>query len=576
MKKFTKLLGIVLIMALVMSMGITAAFAAPAADGSITIDNAIKDEEYTLYKIFDLTYSTGGTSTPVTVPEDDEQNVIPGTYQPVAYSYTKGSGTDEFFTALQNAPTMFKLTQVQDTNVYTVERITADNAPSDVTPATDAQVIAFMKDNISKLPSDRTISTIKATGTTVKWENLAYGYYYAASSAGSLVTIDSTLKDATVKEKNSIPTDDKKVKVSSSGDWGTSDNAQIGDTVDFQLTVTDGKGTDSFITLHDKMSSGLTLKIDSFAVKVGTTDVAADNYTIYVDKDLEVNGTKPDAINKTVDLSEEDITNGLTGDDLVTYHKKDADTFVIVFKDSYIASLEESEVITITYSAILNDDAVVGTDETNKSKTDYSNQTSTEKTVTVKTYDVDILKYSGSDSTRAPLAGAVFQLQKAAATSGGTDTPIWLTKGTAVSGYDVYEVAENQNPDLTGLTEVKDTVDSAITIGYKNSSGEMVLYKAFVTTEGNKVRIDGLDVDVSYKLEELRAPQGYNKLAEKKTISASGETLDFADQEVENNSGTELPSTGGIGTTIFYVVGSILVVAAGVLLITKKRMSREG
>ena len=558
MKKMKKLLALLIAMVMVLSMG-ASVFAAPAADGSLEINNAIIGESYTLYKIFDLTYGDGGTSTDVTVPTEDAQNAIAGTYKPVAYTYTKGSGTDNFYTALAAATEYFTVTQVGTSDVYTVVRKMNGTTPV----KTDAEVIQWMKDNVSKLPADRTIGTITAASTSVKWENLAYGYYYAESSAGSLVTIDSTLKDVIVKEKNTIPSDEKKVKDSGAQteEWGTDDDAQIGDTVDFRLKVKDGKGTDSFITLHDKMSAGLTLKQNSFSITDKNGAVDPTNYTVYVDKDLvtDTTGTATVIVDKTVDLSTTDITNGQT-----TYHVKDDDSFVIVFKASYIASLAENDEITITYSAILNDGAVVGTPETNKSKTTYSNQTTTEKITRVHTYDVDILKYA-NDVTTTAIADAVFQLQDSTG-----NTRIWLTPGTAVQGYDVYEVAENQTPDLTGLTEVHDTRDPAILIGYKNDQNTMVLYNAFVTTAGKKVRINGLDVDKTYKLEEIEAPNGFNKLTEKVTVEA---TTDFADQNIQNLSGTELPSTGGIGTTIFYIIGAILVIGAGVVLVTRRRMN---
>ena len=101
----------------------------------------------------------------------------------------------------------------------------------------------------------------------------------------------------------------------------------------------------------------------------------------------------------------------------------------------------------------------------------------------------------------------------------------------------------------------------------------MVLYNAFVTTAGNKVKIDGLDVDKTYMLEELEAPNGFNKLTEKKTIEANSDKTDLVDLSVQNLSGTELPSTGGIGTTLFYVIGAILVLGAGILLVTRRRMN---
>ncbi|MBQ7437567.1 MAG: LPXTG cell wall anchor domain-containing protein [Oscillospiraceae bacterium] len=97
------------------------------------------------------------------------------------------------------------------------------------------------------------------------------------------------------------------------------------------------------------------------------------------------------------------------------------------------------------------------------------------------------------------------------------------------------------------------------------------------------MKIRGLDNDKNYILTETETKDGYNLLNGTVTLTkVKDEGTAFADKaantfdKVENNKGTTLPSTGGIGTTIFYVVGSILVVAAGVLLITKKRMSREG
>ena len=101
------------------------------------------------------------------------------------------------------------------------------------------------------------------------------------------------------------------------------------------------------------------------------------------------------------------------------------------------------------------------------------------------------------------------------------------------------------------------------------------------------IAVEGLDAD-TYYLEETKAPGGYNKLAGpveveiSHTVTDEGvhmthtlkqDTTNVEKVEIENKSGTELPETGGIGTTIFYVLGSILVIGAVVLLITKKRMN---
>jgi fimbrial isopeptide formation D2 family protein/LPXTG-motif cell wall-anchored protein len=534
MKKFTKLLGIVLIMALVMSMGISAAFA--AGEGSITIDNAIEGEEYTLYKIFDLTYGTGGTQNEVTVPEDDEQNVITGTYQPVSYTYTKGGDSDQFYAALAAATNMFTLTLVPgSTNVYSVVRVTGEGA------ANDAAVIQFMKDNISKLPTDRTIGTEEADESgEVSWEDLDFGYYYAASSAGALVTIDSTLPDATVKEKNSIPSQDKKQAIGTeapSAATGYADDeqqVQVGDHVWYQIEITDGKGTDTEITLTDTLSNGLTndknVKVYLKSGEAAETEVAA---TSGETKTWAFEGTQTDA------------------------------GFKIVFDADYVKTLSEGDKLYVRFSATVNtkaaEDIADGTDtvskEDNTSKLDYSNQSSTDK-VEVVTYKFQLDK---SDKDYKDLLGAKFKLYR------GSVADANLVKFTAGT-------AENSIPVL--LVDPNGTVEEIdLTAAGLNSA---------------KVIIKGLDKD-TYVLRETKAPEGYNAAADQTVadtvLAAIDGTItdvvnttegDVSVVTVVNQQGTELPSTGGIGTTIFYVVGSILVVAAGVLLITKKRMSREG
>ena len=103
------------------------------------------------------------------------------------------------------------------------------------------------------------------------------------------------------------------------------------------------------------------------------------------------------------------------------------------------------------------------------------------------------------------------------------------------------------------------------------------------TIKAGKVTIKGLDSG-TYYLEETKAPAGYNVLAERVevkidhanlTATVEGDTYVSGGVQVINKTGAELPSTGGIGTTIFYVVGGLLVVAAGVLLVTRKRMSKS-
>ena len=149
------------------------------------------------------------------------------------------------------------------------------------------------------------------------------------------------------------------------------------------------------------------------------------------------------------------------------------------------------------------------------------------------------------------LAGAKFTISKS---ENGTD-PINLIKLTDATKPNTYRVAKADRA-TTAITEI-------------------------TTETTGKFTIQGLDSD-TYYLTETKAPGGYNKLkdAVKITIANDGtvkvgeNTTTVTEVQIENKTGTKLPSTGGIGTTVFYVVGGILAVGAAVLLVTKKRMER--
>ena len=147
-----------------------------------------------------------------------------------------------------------------------------------------------------------------------------------------------------------------------------------------------------------------------------------------------------------------------------------------------------------------------------------------------------MLKYDANDSTyKNPLAGATFQLKDA--------------KGNVVK-----------------LIKVSDTE-------YRVANGaETGAVDSFVTVADGKIVIKGVDLD-AYTLVETAAPTGYNLL--KDPVSVAVEDANSLVVDVPNASGTELPSTGGIGTTVFYIVGSVLVVGAVVLLVTRKRMGAK-
>lgn len=483
MKHARKLATLLLALVMVFAMG-TTAFAAQEGEltgGSITIDNAVKDQTYSIYQILYLE-SYDATSR--------------------AYAYKANSAWADWLK-----------TQTSYVSIDAQGYVTWVAATDDATVAAFAKAAqAEATKQGSTITAD---STTTASSTTVTFSDLKLGYYLVDSTLGTLCSLDTTNPSVTIQEKNVAPGNEKKVEEDSTGNYGEKNDAYIGQTVKFQSTITAQAGAENYV-FHDKMSAGLTY--------TGVTSVT-------------LNGTAVDNTDEkayTVKTSE-------LGDDC---------TFHVVFTQAFCDTLKANDKIVISYTATVNKDAVVGGNgNKNESWLKYGENndlTTTPSETTTYTWDVDVFKYTKNGETEKPLAGAKFTLSKKA---DGTD-PIALVN----EGNNVYLVATKD--DTNTVTEI--TTDST-----------------------GKFTIKGLDSD-TYYLTETAAPAGYNKLADPITI-VIGEngvvngTTD-APQGVEevkvlNQSGTELPSTGGMGTTIFYVLGSILVIGAVVLLVTKKRMN---
>ena len=486
MKRTKSILAVILALALVLVSGVVA-FATGETKGSITIDNAVKDQTYTIYRIFDIADHTA---------DKDEH----GNYNGVIYKVN--SKWNDFFTA-------------GAAGLKYVEK----GANGNVTWKTGADAAAFAKDAYSFAESEGIAKDgeIKATGSEVKFENLDLGYYLLHSSLDSVCSLDSTTPNVTIKEKNSKPTLDKEVQENSTGAYGKTNDANIGDTVNFRITVNAADGEPKNYVIHDNMSVGLTfnaitsVKINNSALTAGT------DYTIS------------------------------------TNCEGDGCTFEISFAENLV---KPNDVIVVEYSATINTNAVVsGTGNPNESWLEYGygdNHNFTTRSIT-RTYvwKIDVLKYTtDSKNNENPLGDAKFRLYK------------------EVAGKKYYAKAAANK--IAGWSE---NVNEAYT---------------FVSAADGKIEIVGLD-EGTYYLEETEAPAGYNKLAAPVKVVITKEinnetnegtaTITQDDEKaavvkVLNKMGPELPSTGGIGTTIFYIVGAVLVAAAGILLITKKRMSK--
>lgn len=474
-KTIKKFMAALLAVALLCAMAVPA-FAADAP-GSITINNAVSGKTYNVYRILDIATHNDGYTGIVYKTNDKWSEFINST-----------DVKSHYFTAVGS-----------DGVVTVKDRLTADDAKA---LAVSAKAWLGAHTDIT---ADAT--AITATSSTVNFTNLELGYYLVVSSGWDeavevVCSLDTTKPDVEINEKNGKPTIEKKIVDNGDVDENT---ANIGDYVQFKLTVNviDGKPTNYVI--HDKMSTGLTFVNTAehpVVVNVGSRTLTSTEYSF---KDT--------------------ITDGCT--------------FELKINDNI---LQPNDVVTVTYYGQVNSSAVINGDNTNEAKLTYgTNGNSTYEKTTTKVFGFKVFKHAGTDKTTL-LAGADFRLYKTV-------------------GETTYYAQFDSNGLLTGWAT--EATASGVTIT-SNNTGALVL--------------NGLDAG-TYYLEETKAPDGYNKLITPVTVTISKEGVVSPAENgivyVSNNAGATLPSTGGMGTTLFYVIGGGLMVAAVVLLVTKKRMENK-
>lgn len=370
----------------------------------------------------------------------------------------------------------------------------------------------------AKTQSKIAVASVTANNNEAIFTGLKEGYYLVDTTTGSLCSVGNVTGSTavTIKEKNGVPSVDKQVQEDSDSSWGDKNDAEIGQEVNFKTTINVTAGNTTNYVLHDKMT-GLTYKADSIQITKanGTVTLTQSDYTI------------------------ETPTDGCS--------------FEIKFVDG---KLNAGDVVVVDYTATVNADAVVaGTGNTNETWLDYGNDGhTTHDTTRTYVWEFKIYKYTkgAGENETVDLPGAEFVLYKKSG-----ETKSYLTaKGNKLTGWTTEE----------------------------NSATK------FTSDNNGNVSISGLDAG-EYYLKETKAPDGYNKLTDDIKVVLTREynestnvgTASFAYSnetkadkvEVENNAGTTLPSTGGMGTTVFYVVGGGLMAVAVVLLVTKKRMENK-
>lgn len=443
------------------------------------------------------------------------------------------------------------LTDVTDANVNDkandyVSKLTGKDLAAFATKASNW---AQAKTNNIKAAATATVSTGATNGNyTATFNGLDYGYYVvavpgatlanASGQYATLVSVDRT--NVTANIKGDLPTVDKKVQVGSTGKDAT--DAKIGDTLTFTLTSTipDMSAYNTYtFNFKDTLSQGLTFE----RVTSVTVDGVAAPLTVGTDYTVT---TTPMATDNTLTVAMNDFKN-----------KQQANA---------------GKKITVTYTATLNENAVVGGHgNTNSATIQYSNDPSANGTgesepskVRVFTYGFTVDKYTGDkyDNAATRLAGAEFTL---APKNGTAISFVQVAAGSATENA-VYRVAKAGETGTTTIT----------------------------TPANGKVVFQGLK-NGEYTLTETKAPAGYNKLASAIGVKVNGQnngtdttdatvTITYNNDNgstynqtasngvipVQNKSGAILPGTGGMGTIAFTVIG-VLVIALGVAWTLKRK-----
>ena len=519
MKTTRKVLAYLIVAMMIVAMLPNALATGTLTTYTITIENSVEGHTYEAYQVFIGDYSSGKLS-----------------------NIEWGSGiTSDGQTQLEN---MYDNAETKSAGGV-AKALTGDNP---VDP------VSFAKEAASRLSGVKAESTYDATNKVYKISGLEPGYYLVMDKSGSLTGqndaytafILSVAGNVSAKPKSAKPTVDKQVQ-DEVGDaesdavdgWGETADHAINESFQFKLIATlpadanFGAYETYKVEFVDAMSNGVTFESIASVVVDGVT-LTSDQYLCTASADQE-GGQWTLTINDIKSVSGVNLTDGA--------------------------------VITVIYNAHLNENAQINhqsgqTDNKNEVTLKYSNNPNAsgsghtdlgetpKDTVWVFTYQVDNTKVDATDpANKTPLAGAGFKLY-----------------------------------DSTGTTEIGLIYDDSLSAYRPVKAGETA--EEMMSASNGVFNIKGLDAG-TYVLKETTVPDGYNKCSDT-TVVISATHAEAADgssatttlsenanltNTIENKSGATLPSTGGMGTTIFYVVGSILVIGAVVLLVSKKRMN---
>lgn len=477
--------------------------------GSITINGVTAENTYAIYKMLHLeSYDTTSK----------------------VYSYKIITQWLPFFTSEAAHPYV-----AVDNSGY----VTWIGEDTDTAKAAFAKLaLAFAKNNANGISAiDTSADGWDTTGTLAdgtaygKFTDLTLGYYLVDSTMGALCGLTTTNEHASISAKNVPPTMEKQVREDSTAQWGSVNTADIGQLVDFRVTINVHRGAENYI-LHDQFGNGFTFGEDM-------PDTIQENVGV-----TAIHHVVPGKTDTLVPESYYDVDE----------NPADGCSFHVEFTQDFCEHLQTNDKVVISYNAMLNRHATIaGAGNQNKAWLSFgelSSHTTEESLTTTKTYAFDLIK---TDSQNTLIDGAQFKIYDA------------LTGGNEVG---VVPMEVNVNSDAQYRRARPDELAAGMTQP--------------IVVEDGKVRIAGFD-NGTYYLEEVVTPNGYNQLAARHAFTISDLNLyatfnggvysTGSGVHVVNKAGSMLPETGAMGTSMFIVFGMFVMLGTGVLLVTKKRMS---